>query len=343
LLEIDDLISKEWLMAVAVKNTPEITTGRALNRLAMASVAGTAYFLGSIGVSFYAIPILWGNYLSPVLVRAVGSPVDRALMVLVVLAAIAGLIVLGRRLVGTNPPHGLRGGIFMGVVGVIVIALITRGIGEALERAFVNAPAMGLLLMSIIGIVLLVGYASLFFRPSFESLMLSVEDQGWFSTAAYKKSQGQRVRRGTMLSLLILAACGVYTLLSHGTLQTGSRNWELLLPFTGGRSLIVLPDVQFTVPIILVAAALWISYRVVNFPAFADFLIAVDAELNKVSWETRRRLWQDTIVVLTTVILLTFFLFIVDVFWFWFLSSRWIGVIQTGQTTAEKTIGPQDW
>ena len=34
----------------------------------------------------------------------------------------------------------------------------------------------------------------------------------------------------------------------------------------------------------LLMAGLWIGYRVVNLPSFADFLIAVEAEMNKVSW-----------------------------------------------------------
>ncbi len=34
---------------------------------------------------------------------------------------------------------------------------------------------------------------------------------------------------------------------------------------------------------------LWLCFRLVNMPRFADFLIAVEAEMNKVSWPTRPR------------------------------------------------------
>ncbi len=71
----------------------------------------------------------------------------------------------------------------------------------------------------------------------------------------------------------------------------------------------LLPSVQFTVPLLLLAAALWLAWRVVNLPAFADFLIATEAEMNKVSWTTQRRLFQDTIVVLVTVVLMAVYLF----------------------------------
>ena len=48
----------------------------------------------------------------------------------------------------------------------------------------------------------------------------------------------------------------------------------------------------------LLAACVWVSYRLVNVPGFADFLIAVEAEMNKVSWPTRTELFRSSIVVL---------------------------------------------
>ena len=54
---------------------------------------------------------------------------------------------------------------------------------------------------------------------------------------------------------------------------------------------------------------LWASYRVVNLPAFADFLIAVEAEMNKVSWPTRPELFRASMVVLILIFALAFILF----------------------------------
>jgi preprotein translocase subunit SecE len=99
-----------------------------------------------------------------------------------------------------------------------------------------------------------------------------------------------------------------------------------VLPFTNGQSITLLPSVRFSLPLLLAFLSFWLAYRVVNYPAFADFLIATEAELNKVSWTTRKRLIQDTIVVLVTVVLLTVFLFVVDQIWAWILTQ--IGVIQ---------------
>jgi preprotein translocase SecE subunit len=329
-------------MAVAVKDTPE-AAWRHLNRLAVESLAGTVYILLSIVIALYAIPQLWAATISRAIAGDQQSVVDKSLLVLVVLAAIAGLAVLGRRLVGPHPAHGMRAGIFVGIVGLFIIGLVTRAIGGMLESAFGPEGMVGLALTSIVGVALVIGLGSLYFRAGFDNALVRIEDQGWFTAAAYKKSQGQRVRRGTMLGVLILAGCGIYTLLIHDTLRTGSANWEVLLPFSGGRTLTLLPDVQFTVPVLVAAASLWFAYRVVNYPVFADFLIATEAELNKVSWTTRKRLVQDTIVVLTTVFLFTVFLFVADFIWIQVLSSRWIQVLETPQTTQQKQANPDEW
>ncbi len=71
-------------------------------------------------------------------------------------------------------------------------------------------------------------------------------------------------------------------------------------------------------------------------PVFADFLIATEAEMNKVSWTTRRRLIQDTIVVLVTVFLMTMFLFLVDIMWIQILSWPYVGVLQYNPREQQK-------
>ena len=68
--------------------------------------------------------------------------------------------------------------------------------------------------------------------------------------------------------------------------------------------------------------------------------IATEAEMNKVSWPARRRLVQDTIVVLTTVFLFTVFIFLVDVLWGWGLSK--VGVLQVPEHQ-ERTTQQIDW
>jgi preprotein translocase SecE subunit len=105
----------------------------------------------------------------------------------------------------------------------------------------------------------------------------------------------------------------------------------------------VLPHVKYTLPIVLAALGLWLAWRVVNVPTFADFLIATEAELNKVSWTTRPRLIQDTIVVLVTVLLFTIFLFVVDVAWGQILSWKAIGVLKLPEKGQGTQTPDQKW
>jgi preprotein translocase SecE subunit len=336
--------SKESAMAVAVKDSMGTMTSRALSRLALGSLGGTLYLLGSLAIVFYGIPMAWETMGSRLISNTPGSAVDAALRILLMIAAAAGLWVMGRMLVGAKAPHGLKAGVAIVFCGLLVIALTASWIGNSLELRLGEAnPALAMGITAIVSLGLL-GLAGMYLiRAGFDRLAIQVEDQGWFTAAAYKRGQGLRVRRGTLLGILLLAGCGIYTLLSHETLRTGNAHWDIVIPFTGGRLLRLLPDLQFTVPILITAATLWLANRIVNYPAFADFLIATEAELNKVSWTTRKRLIQDTIVVLVTVFLFTAFMFIVDIAWVKILSSPWIQVLQTSTQTQERQTGPLDW
>ncbi len=105
----------------------------------------------------------------------------------------------------------------------------------------------------------------------------------------------------------------------------------------------LLPHVTYSLPILLAALGLWLAWRVVNVPVFADFLIATEAELNKVSWTSKPRLIQDTIVVLVTVLLFTLFLFVVDVAWGQILSWKAIGVLKLPETGQGAQAPDQKW
>jgi preprotein translocase subunit SecE len=63
-------------------------------------------------------------------------------------------------------------------------------------------------------------------------------------------------------------------------------------------------------------------------PRFADFLIAVEAEMNKVSWPTRIELVRSSIVVIFTIFGLMFVLYFFDIFWRLLLNA--VGVFGGG-------------
>ena len=60
----------------------------------------------------------------------------------------------------------------------------------------------------------------------------------------------------------------------------------------------------------------WFAFRLVNWPAFADFLVSVEAEMMKVSWPSRQETYASTMVVLVVLALLAFVIYIYDIVWY---------------------------
>jgi preprotein translocase subunit SecE len=85
---------------------------------------------------------------------------------------------------------------------------------------------------------------------------------------------------------------------------------------------------RYGVPAVVGLILGWIIYRVVQYPPFVEFLIATEAEMNKVSWTSRDDLYRATTVVLSTVVLMSVFLFGVD--WVWSNLLQLIGVLKFG-------------
>jgi len=145
----------------------------------------------------------------------------------------------------------------------------------------------------------------------------------------YKRTQGRVTRQVTFAAVVVVLAAGLYRL--HGTLGTGLANWpgSWVATWNGwmghfGLWTIVRNDAVEAVvrqsthhglPFVLLLLSMWAAYRLVNVPNFADFLIAVEAEMNKVSWPTRGELYRSSVVVLVTIFALAVILFTFDFFW----------------------------
>jgi preprotein translocase SecE subunit len=522
-------------MAVAVKNPPLVGSSSPFESVQVVSLLGAAYAVVCLGLVIDGLPYLWRTLTG---LTDIGGNI---LLGLIMLAAIVGLAVLGVRLFGKNRPAGARAGVFLGFVGFLVVLLLTRWVSLWLQYWIDvngwlgNSPTVGLALTAGAGVVFLAAEIYLFFRPQTEPFLIRLESQGWFSAASYKGQQGQRVRRGTILGILLVAGSGVYTMTNNGFLHRMPSELWLNVPFTGtapvvdpgdadaflkgldpkdktsvqivdpgassykegqvvsaeefrtalkariqadeslnaqaqerliqdlvdpkktditdllslpGSSaaavaafgptalgtlppsrlptallrldpyalrkvnanlraqyvrvsapkdaatlktwqnltdltvgsvvtkaqfdegtkghpddekpiaeppfaaaspgpvndrLTLLPALQYTLPLLLIALALWGAWRIVNYPGFADFLIATEAELNKVSWTTRPRLIQDTIVVLVTTLLLALFLFLMDQTWRIVLSWKPIGVLQIDNEKTDKSAEQKMW
>ena len=102
-----------------------------------------------------------------------------------------------------------------------------------------------------------------------------------FQAGVYKRSQGQVVRQVTFAAVAITLALGAW------------RLYEVLLAQTDA--------VRYLSSGGLLLFGLWFAFRLVNYPRFADFFIAVEAEMNKVSWPTRTELWRSAMVVIVVI------------------------------------------
>jgi preprotein translocase subunit SecE len=111
----------------------------------------------------------------------------------------------------------------------------------------------------------------------------------------YKRSQGRVTRQVTFAAIAAVIATGLW------------RMSEML----AGRG----PHWQYGVPLVLLALGIWVSYRLVNLPAVADFLIAVEAEMNKVSWPGKTELFRASLVVLVMMFALGIYLAGCDIVW----------------------------
>ncbi len=305
-------------MATAVEpSSAPSTPGKPLS-LPVASLAGAVYLLAALAVVFYAVPMLWG--------AGAETPTDALVARLAVQAgALGALLWFGTKL-GSDAPRGVRGGAVLMVVAAALIFFVARGIAVAFDGG------AGQILGAVLGAGLIFFAARFFTGRSGERWMVGLEEQGWFSTAAYKRSLGLRVRRLTILGVLIVGGTGAWSLWTQGNLP---QQWTLSMPFDIA-PITLLTDAKIVIPLLVGALTLWVAFRAVNVPDFAEFLIATEAEMNKVSWSSRKRLMQDTVVVLITTLLMTLFLLVVDLFWGWLLSRQTVGVLPGRATTQDK-------
>lgn len=265
------------MMTAAVTNSPKAAARSAAFGLAAASAAGAAFLIGCAVAVFWGVPQLWANL-------AGGPPASMmagAGMFLVMLVALAALAFVGLRIAGRNPPAGIRAGMATVISLVCASFGLAVGVGRTLLSWQVSQPIGLAITAGLFVLLLFFGFRWLASEKG-RSFLLAFEHQGWFHTGNYKRNQGQRVRRFTILGVLALFGWGLAALWSSGTLKSMGTNWTADLPFTDYR-LILLPAVKYTLPVLLLGAGLWLAWRLVSFPLFADFLIAVDAEMNKVS------------------------------------------------------------
>jgi preprotein translocase subunit SecE len=128
------------------------------------------------------------------------------------------------------------------------------------------------------------------------------------SFQSYKRNQGRLVRQLTTSVICLVALLGAMSL-NEGLLASYGKGMRL------------------GVPSLLFVVGVWLSFRVVNYSVFADFLISVQGELGKVSWPDKQELYRSTIVVVVTMFALGGLLLSFDLGWSFFMEL--IGILKT--------------
>jgi preprotein translocase SecE subunit len=134
--------------------------------------------------------------------------------------------------------------------------------------------------------------------------------KGGFFTI-YKKGQGYWTRMGTAIGAILIALLFAQFVFNqmratpYGKAANGDPKYlstQICLGVAGG----------------VLAVFLFFCWRLMNKPTNVDFLIATDSEMKKVNWTTKKELIGSTKVVIIFVVLISLFLFTLDVLFGYF-------------------------
>ena len=126
----------------------------------------------------------------------------------------------------------------------------------------------------------------------------------------YKRGQGKYTRIGTCIGVMIVAITGA------GALS------EKLAGYAATRE----PVIRFGIPTLLAAVVALLVFWIVNRSKSADFMIATEGEMKKVSWSSKKEITGSTKVVIVTTFIMATLLFGVDMM-FQFLF-RWLKILR---------------
>lgn len=128
--------------------------------------------------------------------------------------------------------------------------------------------------------------------------------QELFQLRLFKPKQGRHARQTTLIAIGVVLAIGCWSLRgwleAEGASTASSIGW----------------------PLAVFAATGWAAFRLIQLPKFAEFLIAVEAEMGKVSWPTRSELFKASSVVIFVIFGLAALLFLYDWILKYLLSGR---------------------
>jgi preprotein translocase subunit SecE len=129
----------------------------------------------------------------------------------------------------------------------------------------------------------------------------------------YKSGQGYYTRLISAITAGVVVAIGCFQLYKKlEAVDIASANVRFL--------------VQTLVPLAVFTGFGWLIYWLVNKPVVADFMIAAEGEMKKVSWSSRKEIVVSTTVVIFVVIAMSVLMAVTDVVFFRFFKA--IGILQ---------------
>jgi preprotein translocase subunit SecE len=135
--------------------------------------------------------------------------------------------------------------------------------------------------------------------------------QGLFSSGVYQWKQGKVLRRSTAGAIVltcVLASQALYHSVLYDLGTVGSVLPSLPATF---RQM----PLGYLIVAVMNLVGVWLAFRAINYPVFADFLIDVESEMTKVTWPTWAELQRATVVVLGTMFIFSALLFGYDIAW----------------------------
>lgn len=121
----------------------------------------------------------------------------------------------------------------------------------------------------------------------------------------YKRTQGRLTRQFTCLAIWLAAAIAAWRMYDTVT-------WSFVDQWLPNLTVSLAMVLRYLVPAVTLGGGLWLGFRLVNYAPFADFLIAVEAEMNKVTWPSRTEMVRSAIVVIVIMFGLTAVIFMYD-------------------------------
>lgn len=132
----------------------------------------------------------------------------------------------------------------------------------------------------------------------------------------YQRSQGRIARQATFAALAVIVGLGAWVLYESRLPEAWDgyvrgQYTDQQVPVWGTVMWLVLA----LLPLAVLLGGLWASFRIVQMPTFADFLISVESEMRKVSWPSRAELARASIVVMLVIFVLAGVLYAFDIMW----------------------------